>query len=155
MVSHFIYNNATKHSTPQNLNLTYTASESVSFSPFPDESSLSLSLQNVLDTLSVKFSCLVVYDSLWLHGLRHTRLPCPSPTPRTSSNSRPSSQWCHPTLYFNLLLIPFSRSTKVLILFELYSHLKYNLILMFLKLFLTISFHGDICVIWHPIVLSN
>ena len=155
MVSHFIYNNATKHSTPQNLNLTYTLSESVSSSPFPDESSLSLSLQNVLDTLSVQFSRLVVYDTLWLLGQRHTRLPCPSPTPRTSSNSCPSSQWYHPILYFNPLLILFSRSTKVLILFELYSRLKCNLILMFLKLFLTISFHGDICVIWHTIVLSN
>ena len=44
------------------------------------------------------FSCPVVSDSLWPHGLQHTRLPCPSPTPRACSNSCPSSQWCHPTI---------------------------------------------------------
>ena len=38
-------------------------------------------------------------DSLWPHGLQHTRLPCPSPTPRACSNSCPLlSQWCHPTI---------------------------------------------------------
>ena len=42
-------------------------------------------------------SCLVMYDSLWPHGLQHTRLPCPSPPPRNCSNSCPLSQWCHPT----------------------------------------------------------
>ena len=30
-------------------------------------------------------------DSLQPHGLQHTRLPCPSPTPRVYSNSCPSS----------------------------------------------------------------
>ena len=38
-------------------------------------------------------------DSLWPHGLQHTRLPCPSPTPWAYSNSCPSSWWCHPTIY--------------------------------------------------------
>ena len=37
-------------------------------------------------------------DSLWLHGLQCTRLPCPLPTPGAYSNSCPSSQWCHPTI---------------------------------------------------------
>ena len=37
-------------------------------------------------------------DSLWLHGMQHARLPCPSPTPRAYSNSCPSPQWCHPTI---------------------------------------------------------
>ena len=37
-------------------------------------------------------------NSLWPHGLQHTRLPCPSPTPRACSNSYPSSRWCHPTI---------------------------------------------------------
>ena len=45
-------------------------------------------------------------DSLWLHGLQHARLPCPSPTPGACSNSCPSSQWCHPTISFSV--IPFS-----------------------------------------------
>ena len=29
-------------------------------------------------------------SSLWTHGLQHARLPCPSPTPGTCSNSCPS-----------------------------------------------------------------
>ena len=36
-------------------------------------------------------------DSLWPHGLQHSRLPCP-PTPRAYSNSSLSSWWCHPTI---------------------------------------------------------
>ena len=35
------------------------------------------------------FSHSVVSDSLWPHGLQHTRPPCPSPPPRTCSNSCP------------------------------------------------------------------
>ena len=38
---------------------------------------------------SVQFSHSVVSDSLQNHGLQHTRLPCPSPTPRAYSNSSP------------------------------------------------------------------
>ena len=30
---------------------------------------------------SVQFSCSVVFNSLWSHGLPHARPPCPSPTP--------------------------------------------------------------------------
>ena len=37
-------------------------------------------------------------DSLWPHGLQHTRLPCLSPTPRACSNSYLLSRWCHPTI---------------------------------------------------------
>ena len=36
------------------------------------------------------FSLSVVSDSLQPHGLQHSRLPCPSPTPRAYSNSCPS-----------------------------------------------------------------
>ena len=35
----------------------------------------------------VQFSCSVLYDSLWPHGVQHSRLPCPSPTPGVCSNS--------------------------------------------------------------------
>ena len=35
---------------------------------------------------SVQFSLSVVSNSAWLHGLQHTRPPCPSPTPRVYSN---------------------------------------------------------------------
>ena len=55
---------------------------------------------------SVQFSCSVVSDSLWPHGLQHTRLPCLSPTPGVYSNSCPLRWWCHPTLSSSV--IPFS-----------------------------------------------
>ena len=47
---------------------------------------------------SVQFSCSVMSNFLWPHGLQHARLPCSSPTLRACSNSRPVSQWCHPTI---------------------------------------------------------
>ena len=40
---------------------------------------------------SVQFSHTVVSDYLQPHGLQHTKLPCPWPTPRAYSNSCPSS----------------------------------------------------------------
>ena len=46
----------------------------------------------------VQFSHSVLSNSLRPHGLQHTRLPCPSPTPGAYSNSCPSSQWCHSTV---------------------------------------------------------
>jgi len=55
---------------------------------------------------SVQFSCSVGPDSLWPHGLQHTRPPCPSPTPRVYSNACPLSWWCHPTISSSV--IPFS-----------------------------------------------
>ena len=45
-----------------------------------------------------QFSCSVVSDSLQPHTLQHTRLPCPSPTPRVCSNSCPLRWWCHRTI---------------------------------------------------------
>ena len=36
-------------------------------------------------------------DSLQPHGLQHTRLPCPSPSPAACSNLCPLSWCCHPT----------------------------------------------------------
>ena len=44
---------------------------------------------------SVQFSHSVVSDSLQPCGLQHARVPCLSPTPRTCSNSCPSSWWYH------------------------------------------------------------
>ena len=52
------------------------------------------------------FSCSVVSNSLWPHGLQHTRLPCPSLAPRTCTNSCPLSLWCHPTISSSV--IPYS-----------------------------------------------
>ena len=59
---------------------------------------------------SVQFSCSVVSDFLRRHGLQHTRLPCPSPTPRACSNSCPSSQWCHPAISSSV--VPFSSCSQ-------------------------------------------
>ena len=53
-----------------------------------------------------QFSCSVVSDSMWPHGLQHTRPPCPSPTLGVYSNSCPLSQWCHPTISSSV--VPFS-----------------------------------------------
>ena len=47
---------------------------------------------------SVTQSCL----TLQFHGLQHTRLPCPSPTPGACSNSCPLSWWCHLTISANV-----------------------------------------------------
>ena len=49
-------------------------------------------------------------NSLWPHGLQHTRLPCPSPNPGAYSNSCPLSQWCHPTISSSV--VPFSSCLK-------------------------------------------
>ena len=52
------------------------------------------------------FSHSVMSDSVRPHGLQHTSLPCPSPSPRACSNSCPLSQWYHPTVSSSV--IPFS-----------------------------------------------
>ena len=54
----------------------------------------------------VQFSCQVLSNSLWPHGLQHARPPCLSPTPGACSNSCPLSWWCHPTISSSV--IPFS-----------------------------------------------
>ena len=69
----------------------------------------SLSNRNIFSHTSggsVQLSCSLVSDCLWPHWLQHTRLPCPSPTPRACSNSCPSSQWWHSTVSSSV--IPFS-----------------------------------------------
>ena len=71
------------------------------------KSTLSGEISAISDVQAVQFrsvaqSCL----TLWLHGLQHARLPCPSPTPRACTNSSPSSQRCHPTTSSSV--IPFS-----------------------------------------------
>ena len=57
---------------------------------------------------SVQFSRSVVSNSLRPHESQHSRPPCPSPTPGVHSDSRPSSQWCHPAISscLPLLLLP-------------------------------------------------
>ena len=53
-----------------------------------------------------QFSGSVMSDSLWPHGLQDAWLPFPSPTTGACSNSRPLSQWCHPTI--SACVVPFS-----------------------------------------------
>ena len=52
------------------------------------------------------FSCSVLSDCLAHHGLQHTRLPCPSLSPRVCSNSCPLGLWCHLTISSSV--VPFS-----------------------------------------------
>ena len=47
---------------------------------------------------SVQFNRSVVSDSLRPHESQHARPPCPSPSPRVHSDSRPSSPWSHPAI---------------------------------------------------------
>ena len=54
----------------------------------------------LLRTFSVQFSHSVMSNSLWPHGLQHARLPCPSTTPRSCSNSCPLRWWCYLTIIF-------------------------------------------------------
>ena len=49
----------------------------------------------VICSLWLLLSHSAVSDSSWPQGRQHARLPCPSPSPRSCSNSRPSSRWCH------------------------------------------------------------
>ena len=58
---------------------------------------LLLGRKAMINLTSVQFSCSVMSDSLWPHGLQQSRPPCPSPTPRAYPNSCPLSRWCHPT----------------------------------------------------------
>ena len=53
-----------------------------------------------------QFSCSVVSNSLWPHGLQHARPPCPSPTPGAYWKLCPLSWWCHPTISSSV--VPFS-----------------------------------------------
>ena len=53
------------------------------------------------------FSHSVVSNSLQPHRPQHARTLCPSPSPRTCSNSCPLSRWCHPTISSSVTLFFF------------------------------------------------
>ena len=57
---------------------------------------------NVFVCYSMAKSC----PTLWPQGLKHSRLPCSSPSFCDCSNSCPSSRWCHPTISSSV--VPFS-----------------------------------------------
>ena len=65
-----------------------------------------IDLINIHHFSSVQFSSSVVSDSLRPHELQHTRLPCPSPTPRIYPNPCSSSRGCHPAISSSV--VPFS-----------------------------------------------
>ena len=71
-----------------------------------DDTNIVFSILHGLQFSLVHFSRSVVSDSLRPHESQHTRPPCPSPTPGVHSNSRPSSQWCHPAISSSV--VPFS-----------------------------------------------
>ena len=51
---------------------------------------------------SVQFSSVQLLSRVW----KHSRPPCPPPTPRAYSNACPLCRWCHPTISSSI--IPFS-----------------------------------------------
>ena len=51
------------------------------------------------------------FNSLTPHGMQHARLPCPSLSPRVSSNSCPLSQWCHSTISFSAAIFSACRQS--------------------------------------------
>ena len=55
-----------------------------------------------------QFNHSVMSECLWHHGLQHTKLPCPSSTPRACSNPCLQNQWFygHPTISSSV--VPFS-----------------------------------------------
>ena len=61
---------------------------------------------NYMHFQSVQFSCSVMSNSLWPHGLQHSRLPCLSSALGVYPNSCPLIRWYHPTISSSV--IPFS-----------------------------------------------
>ena len=61
-------------------------------------------IQQSEPVLVLSLSSVRLFVTPWT--VQHTRLPCPSPTPRAYSNSCPLSQWHHPTI--SSPVIPFS-----------------------------------------------
>ena len=80
---------------------------------------------------SVQFSHSVVSDSLRPHESQHARPPCPSPTPGAHSESRPSSQWCHPAICFLNIYNRISYNRKMFFTIE-FPSLQHILSLVFL-----------------------
>ena len=65
---------------------------------------------------SVQFNLTVMSNSLRPHESQHARSLCASPTPGVHSDSRPSSQWCHPAISSSF--IPFSSCPQSLLASE-------------------------------------
>ena len=72
----------------------------------PKKSQLAHTRARIWNYVTVKFSCSVMSNCLWPHGLQHARPPCPSPTPGVHSKSCPLSWWCHPTISSSVVPSP-------------------------------------------------
>ena len=72
---------------------------------------------------SVQFSHSVVSDTLRPHESQHIRPPCPSPTPGVHTDSRLSSQWCHPAISSSV--VPFSSCPQSLPASESAIHMRW------------------------------
>ena len=73
---------------------------------------LFLSVQfNVVELLLLLFSRSVMSNFLPPHGLQHTRLPYPSPSPRVCPSSCPLNQCCHPTISSSVAHFSFWRDS--------------------------------------------
>ena len=70
------------------------------------------------------FSRSVVSDSLRPHESRHTRPPCPSPTPGVHPDLGPLSQWCHPAI--SSLVVPFFSCPQSLPASKSYNYLSHR-----------------------------
>ena len=71
----------------------------------------------ILKLPSVQFSSVAqLCLTLRPHESQHARPPCPSPIPGVHSDSRPSSQWCHPTVSSSV--VPFSSCLQSLLASE-------------------------------------
>ena len=75
-----------------------SAISSVNWAKIPGGKGLAPQLRSV--------QSLSLVQLLGSHGLQHTRPPCPLPAPGVYLNSRPLSQWCHPTILS--FVVPFS-----------------------------------------------
>ena len=85
----------------QFLNLKMKTGEPIAFLSKRDKIGLrywSWMKQTPLQIRSDQISRSVMSSSLRPHESQHARPPCPSPTPGVHSDSRPSSQWCHPAI---------------------------------------------------------
>ena len=78
-----------------------------------NKSTMSIYILLCMHAKSFQFSSVVQScPTLWPHELQHGRPPCPSPTTRVHSKSRPSSLWCHPTISSSV--VPFSSCSQSL-----------------------------------------
>ena len=76
-----------------NLNIQKTKiMASGSITPWEIDGEIKESVRDFIFVAPVQFSCSVMSASLRPHKSQHTRPPCPLPTPRVHSNSRPLSR---------------------------------------------------------------